>query len=160
MPEAVNFSLIGADELVATLKTVNNDVRYKSGRFALRKAANLVAKALKEGALRLDDPETGRSIADNVAVRFSSRTFKRTGKLMFRVGIKHGAVLSKGGDKSVNAPTPHWRLLEFGTQNMAARPFARPALERNVGPATTEFLRQFKKKLDRAVKSARKTKVV
>lgn len=152
----VKFSLIGVDELIAAIGQVNDDLKLKGGRFALRKAANLVATSLKSGAQALDDAETGRSIASNVAVRFSSKTFKSTRNLMFRVGIKHGAVLSKGGDKSANAPTPHWRLLEFGTEKMAAHPFARPALERNVGAATAEFVKQYKVKLDRLVKQVKK----
>jgi hypothetical protein len=35
---------------------------------------------------------------------------------------------------------------------MAAQPFARPALENNIGAATREFIVQFKKALERAVK--------
>ena len=79
---------------------------------------------------------------------------------MFRVGIKHGAILSKGGDKTANAPTPHWRLLEFGTEKMAASPFARPALEENVGKAIAEFITQYKKAIARALKRAPKLKGV
>ena len=154
----VQFKLEGVEELSATIRQVNYDVKRKSGRFALRKAAKLVAEAVKKEAQRLDDPATARKITDNVAVRFSTRRFKRTGDLMFRVGIKHGAKLSKGGDLNVNAPTPHWRLLEFGTQKMPARPFVRPALERNVGAATTEFMTHFKKALDRAIKRANKAR--
>lgn len=154
----VQFSLRGVDELNKALKEVSDDVRKKGGRFALRKAANLVAGALRVGAQRLDDPATGRAISQNVAVRFSSRRFKRTGDLMFRVGVLQGAVLSKGGNENAGAPTPHWRLLEFGTEKMAARPFARPALERNVGQATNEFVTQLKKALDRAAQRAAKSK--
>lgn len=152
----VDFSLIGVEKLHKTIESVKYDVKRKSGRFALRKAANLIAAKVKEGAERLDDPDTGQKIADNVAVRFSSRTFKRTGNLMFRVGILKGARLDKAGDKNANAPTPHWRLLEFGTQNMSAQPLVRPALERNIGQATIEFLTHFQKALDRAIKRAAK----
>jgi len=150
---AGEFSLLGADELVKTIREVNQDVTFKGGRFALRKAANLVAASLRAGASRFDDPETARSIADNVAVRFSSRASKG-GKIVFRVGIRGGAVLSKGGQKRGGAPTPHWRLLEFGTERMPARPFVRQALEGNISQATGEFLNQFKRALDRAVRRA------
>lgn len=146
-----NFSLLGVDKLVKTIKQVNHDVAFKSGRFALRKAANLVAKALKDDASRLDDPQTARSISENVAVRFGSRSSKN-GNIVFRVGVRGGAVLAKGGLKTAGAATPHWRLLEFGTEHMAARPFFRRALENNVGSATAEFLTHFQKALDRAVK--------
>lgn len=145
------FSLLGVDKLVKTIGEVNHDVVFKSGRFALRKAANLVAKSLVDGASKLDDPETGRSIASNIAVRFGSRSSKN-GNIVFRVGVRGGAVLSKGGMKNAGARTPHWRLLEFGTEKMAARPFFRRALENNVGSVTAEFLTQLQRALDRAVK--------
>lgn len=147
------FSLIGVDKLIQTIKEVNHDVAFKSGRFALRKSANLVAKAMRGGAAKLDDPETARSISQNVAVRFSSRASKR-GDIVFRVGILGGAVLSKGGSKTAGAPTPHWRLLEFGTEKMRAQPFVRPALEGNVSAALSEFISQFGRALDRAVRRA------
>jgi HK97 gp10 family phage protein len=150
------FGLQGIDELTAKFASITNDAKYKGGRFALRRAANIVAKAAKQGAQRVDDPATGRSIADNIAVRFSNRTFKKSGNLMFRVGVKHGSLLKVGGDVSANAPTPHWRLIEFGTEKMQAQPFMRQALESNVGPATNEFVTQYKKSIDRAIKKASK----
>lgn len=148
------FEIQGIKELSAKLLSIGSDLKYKGGRFALRKAANLVAESARRGAMLVDDPETGRSIVDNIAVRFSTRTFKRNGNLMFRVGVKHGAVLKKGGSISANAPTPHWRLLEFGTEEMSASPFMRPALESNVSSATNEFVSQYKKSIDRAIKRA------
>lgn len=157
MPE--QFGLQGIEELTAKFKSINKDVKYKGGRFALRKAANLVANNAKQNANIIDDPATGRSIADNIAVRFSSRTFKKSGNLMFRVGVKHGAVLNRGGEKHAKAPTPHWRLIEFGTEKMRANPFMRPALENNVGAATNEFISQYKKSIDRAIKKASKGKM-
>ena len=152
----VTFSLLGTEELLAKIKSVKNDVRFKGGRFALRKAANVVAEALKRNAELLDDPATGRSISSNVKVRFSRRAFRAKGNLMFRVGIAQGAKLADGGDKGSGAPTPHWRLLEFGTEKMGARPFARPALENNIGQATAEFIKQYNKAIDRAIKRAKR----
>lgn len=161
MSDGIEFSLTGIDDLLGKIESVKHDVKFKGGRFALRKAANLVAAAAKANALQHNDPRTGRAIADNVAVRFSNRTFKNTGNLMFRVGVVHGAqlpVLAKGekADDGEKAPTPHWRLLEFGTEKMRSRPFMRPALADNIGAATSEFLTQYEKALDRAIKKASK----
>jgi HK97 gp10 family phage protein len=151
---STQFGLQGIDELLGKFSSIKSDVKYKGGRFALRRAANIVAKSARQGAEKIDDPETGRRIADNISVRFSSRTFKRSGDLMFRVGIKHGAVLKKGGSTTQNAPTPHWRLFEFGTEKMPAYPFMRPALENNISSATNEFVSQYKKSIDRAIKKS------
>lgn len=159
MADTVEFSILGLDSLLAKLETVSYDVKRKSGRAALRKAAQLVANKAKEGAQRVDDPATGRAIAANVALRWNGRLFKQTGNLGFRVGVLHGAVLPKQGDqveKGQNAPTPHWRLLEFGTERMRAQPFMRPALEQNISAATDLFVTEFEKGIDRAIKRAAK----
>lgn len=151
----------GIEELSAKLQSVKYDVRYKGGRFALRKAAQVFREAVKQGALRVDSSETGRKIADNVAERWNGRLYKTSGDLGFRVGILQGAVLPKPGvkpDLSAGGPTPHWRLLEFGTEKMAARPFFRPAIEANLQTATDEFMRQYSAAIDRALARQAKAK--
>ena len=150
----------GLSELLATLDSVSQDLKKKGGRFALRKAATLVMKSAKQNAESLDDLDTGRSISKNIALRWHVKRFRRTGDLGFRVGVMHGAILPKRGsaiDTGVNAPTPHWRLLEFGTQEMAAKPFMRRALEENTGAATQVFVTEYKKALDRALRRQNST---
>lgn len=156
MADGVEFSITGLDSLLGKLDSVSYDVRRKGGRAALRKAAQLVAQKAKEGAERIDDKETGRSIADNIALRWNGRLFKQTGNLGFRVGVLHGAVLKDGGDLSPNSPTPHWRLIEFGTENMAAVPFMRPALANSISEATNTFVTKYEKAIDRAIRRALK----
>lgn len=153
----VEFSLVGIDSLVGKLESISYDVKRKGGRSALRKAAQLVAGKMKEGAQRIDDPETGRSIANNVALRWNGKLFKASGDLGFRIGVLKGAVLKNGGDTSADAPTPHWRLIEFGTVKMRAQPFARKALADNISEATSTFITEYEKSIDRAIKRASKT---
>jgi HK97 gp10 family phage protein len=160
MAEAVAFSLTGIDPLVGKLEAISYDMKRKGGRTALRKAAQLVADKLKENANRLDDPESKERIADNVALRWSGRTFKATGDLMFRVGILGGAgSKAKAGayDGLPGGDTRHWRLLEFGTANMAAQPFMRKALADNISEATGTFITEYEKAIDRAIKRAAKS---
>jgi HK97 gp10 family phage protein len=155
MSDSVSFSIIGLDSLLKKLESVTYDVKRKGGRAALRKAAQVVEKAAKSGAQRLDDRETGRSIASNVAIRWNGRLFKRTGDLGFRVGVLHGAVLPKRGEDvplQKNAPTPHWRIIEFGSSKMQARPFMRPALESNISEVTNTFVVEYGRSIDRAIK--------
>ena len=151
------FQLSGVDALVAKLDAVSKEIRFKGGRFGLRKAANLVAAAAREKVSQVDDPETGRSIAKNVAVRFSNRTFKRTGNLLFRVGVLGGAALPKNNeDEGLKGPTPHWRLIETGTEKMRAQPFLRPALSENISACIDTFATETNKSIDRAIKRAAK----
>lgn len=156
MADGVEYKLTGVDELLGKLESITDDMKRKGGRAALRKAANVIANRAKANARRLDDPETGRSIADNIAVRWNGREFKRTGKLGFRIGVLHGAVLKRHPDKAKNAPTPHWRLLEFGTENMRAQPIMRPAAENGAEEAMNTFVEEYGKSIDRAIARAAK----
>ncbi|MDV5099586.1 HK97 gp10 family phage protein [Pseudomonas sp. LSJ-87] len=154
MADSVEFSITGLDSLLGKLESVSYDVRRKGGRAALRKAAQVVIQKAKEGAERIDDKETGRSIADNIALRWNGKLFKQTGDLGFRVGVLHGAVLKDGGDLSPNSPTPHWRLIEFGTEKMTAAPFMRPALANSISEVTNTFVTEYEKAIDRAIRRA------
>ncbi|HGY9636451.1 TPA: HK97-gp10 family putative phage morphogenesis protein [Pseudomonas putida] len=156
MADGVDFSILGLDSLLGKLSEVSVDVRHKGGRAALRKAAQVVVQKAKAGAERIDDKATGRSISDNIALRWNGRLFKRTGDLGFRIGVLHGAVLKDGGDLSSNAPTPHWRLIEFGTEKMPAAPFMRPALADSISEVTNTFVIEYEKAIDRAIRRAAK----
>lgn len=160
MADGVEFSITGLDSLLGKLEAVTYDSKRKGGRSALRRAAQLVADRAKEGAQAIDDAETGRSIANNIALRWNGRLFKRTGDLGFRVGVMQGAVLAKAGQPpnlSAGGPTPHWRLWEFGTVDMKAQPFMRKALADHISEATSTFVTEYEKAIDRALKRAAKT---
>ena len=153
----VTVTMTGLDAVLAKLEAVKYDVRYKGGRFALRKAAQVVRNEARRRALVLNDPDTGRSIAQNVLEKWNGRLFKASGDLGFRVGVTGGAKLPKDNvDTGAGGPTPHWRLLEFGTEKMAAKPFLVPAMNSSIQAATNEFLSQYSKAIDRAVARAGK----
>lgn len=157
----IQFSLTGLDELLGKFEEVSFDARRRGGRSSLRRAAQIIETNLRNNAEQLDDKETGRSIADNVALRWNGRRFKRTGDLGFRVGILYGALTPSRGEpvsKSTNAPTPHWRLLEFGTEHMAAQPFARKALSERINEITNTFVYEYSRAMDRAIRRAGKVR--
>jgi len=156
MADGVQFTLEGTEDLRAKLESISDDLRRRGGRAALRRAGNVIVNKAKENASRIDDPETGRSIADNIALRWNGRLFKQTGNIAFRIGVLHGARLRNHPDKGINAPTPHWRLLEFGTEKMRARPFMRPAAESSVNEVVNTFITEYNKAIDRAIRRARK----
>lgn len=157
----IEYSISGTDELRGKLRELSDETQRRGGRAALRKAARIVRDAARRNAEKLDDPETGRMISKNIVERWNGRLNKRTGgaEIGFRVGVQHGSAIGKRNpDQGVNGPTPHWRLLEFGTEKMAAKPFMRPALESNVQAATDEFVREWQKSAERAIKRAQKAK--
>lgn len=154
-----SVKMLGVDAVLAKLQSVSEDVKKRGGRFALRKAAQVVAKAAAQNARAIDDPKTAADIAKNVAERWNGRLNKTTGDLGFRVGIQGGAGGRKTSEDLAGLPgkdTRHWRFIEFGTSKMAAQPFFRKALEANIQRATDVFVNEYSKALDRAIKRASK----
>lgn len=151
----IEFNLTGMDEAIKKLRALPVELRKKPGRSALGYAAKIVRLAAKDNALRIDDAGTGRRIADNIVQRFRSRYFKQTGDLMISVGVatERGRIPKGNPDAGPGGNTPHWHLIELGTENARAEPFLRPALEQNIGAATDEFGRRLDKAIDRIVKA-------
>lgn len=153
---------LGLTAVLAKFAAIGDDVKRKGGRFALRKAAQLVRDAAVSNAARIDDPATAADISKNIAERWNGKLYKASqGQLLgFRIGVLGGA----GGNKPASSfdalpgkDTRHWRHLEFGTEDTAAQPFLRRALADNTGLAIQAFAREYEKALARAVKRAAKT---
>jgi HK97 gp10 family phage protein len=161
---AIDYTLQGADQLITRLKGLSYDIRYKGGRSALRKSATVVSNAARANAQSVDDPSTPTSIAKNITLRFSPRVFKRSGDLQFRVGVLGGArgyAAASGevkgrGKGNPGGDTFYWRFLEFGTQNMPAKPFIRRALSDNVEKSMSTFISEYNRALDRALRKLKK----
>lgn len=156
MADTIEVKLDGVDALISKLESITYETKRKTGRAALRKAASVIVDQIKLNAEKLDDPHTARSIADNAALRWNGRMFKQTGDLAFRVGILQGAVLKKNPSLGKDAPTPHWRLLEFGTEKMAARPLVRAAANARLTDVFNTFAINYGAGIDRAIKRAAK----
>lgn len=155
----IEFSIMGADTLSETIKSIGYEMKVKSGRFAVRKAAEVIAEQARANALAIDDPLTPEAIHLNVQARWNGRKFRATGDLAFRIGIMGGA----GGNKtaselSVNpgGDTRHWRYVEFGTQDAQAKPFFRRAINESANLATRTLIVNFEKSIQRAIKRANK----
>lgn len=153
MAAKFDFSLIGLKEVKAKMNKVSQTVLDTGTRIALRKAAGIVKKAAQENSLNVDDPKTGRRIRDNVTLQFASRLFQREGVIMYRVGIatNRGRIPTPNADEGARGNTPHWHLVEFGTEHAQAQPFMRPALANNINQVIGRFTVEFDKELDKAL---------
>ena len=65
-----------------------------------------------------------------------------------RVGVRGGAKPVKG-----NTDTGHWRLLEFGTEKMAAQPFMRQAQSENIDKTIVTVATNLDKSIDKIIAS-------
>lgn len=148
--------LQGVDELMTAIKAVTEETQRKTGRAALRKAANVLRLKAIASARRFDDPETTEDVSKNIAINWNNKTFKRTGNLHFSVGVQGGAKKGGKAKKGKGGDTWYFRFVEFGTQHSAAQPFLRPAMESGQAQASQAFVDEYKKGIDRAIKRAAK----
>ena len=156
----VTFKINGLDELDAKLKKLADPKRIKNAaRRSLRRGANVVAAAAKRNAGQIDDPKTRNSIQKNIAVRGGgSRRERRVGGAMMRVGIRGGARnMSKygefrgAGSANPGGDTFYWRFLEFGTSQIAARPFMRNAMAQSADQAVAAIATAANVELDKEI---------
>lgn len=167
MADGISFEAKEFGALKIKLRGLSFDMQRKGGRFALRKAAQLIARKAAQNAKKLDDPETGNQIAKNIVngnkypgVRWDGNYHNETGDLAFRIGVQGGArapAIASGelpgeGKDNPGGDTFYWRFLEFGTESIGATEFMRPALRNNTAAATAEFVKQYDKALDRALR--------
>ena len=182
MADGFSVTLNGVEALNAKLKALPQDLKFKGGRFALRKAGNIVRDAAINHAWNRDDIATDEAIAKNIVIRWGSKRFKSTGDLSFRIGVLGGSrqpdtrkkerrrardgatsladlgEIAGKGKGNPGGDTFYWRFLEFGTENHGAKPFMRKALEDNTQKAADVFIAEYSKSIDRLLKRAAKGK--
>lgn len=153
MADGVSFTLTGFEEVRKKLAQTPIKLRTKGSRRALGRAAAIVRKAARQNALRVDDAETGRRIADNIGQRVRSGYSRRTGDAMVSVGVltERGRIPKGNPDTGRKGNTPHWHLIELGTEKARAQPFLRPALESNIGAVIDKFAVELDKELEKAL---------
>lgn len=145
----------GLDAVLRKLKDLPIKVRRSAVRKAAGKGAAVIRKKAKQNALLIDDPETARRIADNIVQRVRSQYFRRTGDTMISIGVltKRGKIPKGNYDEGRRGNTPHWHLVELGTERSRALPFLRPAAASSTNEVfhavATELERQFSIEADK-----------
>lgn len=148
----IEFKIEGLDEVTRKLRALPEKFAVRGMRRALRKGANIVRDAARSNAKRVDDPLTREQIAKNIAVYGGGRRReKREGGPMMRVGVRGGARHTSGDNGTPGGNTTHWRWIEFGTSEVPARPFMRPALANNLGRVTDTVVQAAKVELDKEI---------
>ena len=124
----------GLGPVLKRLEALQGKEIVRAVRAGLTKSARIPRDAARRKAQAFDDPKSPSNIAKNIISRYDGRASRREGGVVVKVGVAGGAKPQKG-----NADTGHWRMKEFGTSDMAADPFMRPALSENVDPIIDSF---------------------
>jgi len=156
---ADEINVLGLKELKSTLERLPARLGEKVVRAALRAGAQVIRKDAQARAPILKKPQWNRKAG---TVR-KAITVKRSKRDKYGVYLTIAGLSAKkikeftGGTKRRGANNPddpwYWVFLEFGTANMPAKPFLRPAFEAQKFAALRRF-EEFAKR--RVVKEAEK----
>jgi HK97 gp10 family phage protein len=147
MADGVTVKLEGVADLKRALAEAAADIRRKAVRGALREAGKVIQAAARAAAPVLMVPTPYRkpgTIKRNIVVR-ASKFARRSGDEGVYINVRgirgkaRAAKLGKAGAKNPNDPY-YWRFVELGTKKMAARPFLRPAADRQGDAAIRKFM--------------------
>lgn len=129
---------------LAALTDRLRDIEAKIAKRALRSAARK-GMAIVRDEVKASAPEDTSPDADNIKTKthIALQTNFRRGVLAVRVGVRGGA--------KKNPDTPYyWRMVEFGTQHIAAKPFMQPALENNAEAVIDRIAEELRRALDKS----------
>lgn len=146
----VTTTITGTEQIVRNLKLLPERIGRNAMRRAIRKGANVIRDQARINARQLDDNLTREAIYKNIVTQGMGRKRERqSGGVGMRVGVLGGARKGRGGDSNPGGDTFYWRYLEFGTSEIAARPFMRPAMSSQAGKAFSTTLEAMKAETDK-----------
>ena len=137
----------GLEQVRQKLRAIGKKSTIKRiARKSARQAMNIARDAARANAKALDDPITKEKIWKNIVTQTGKTS--NSNEIRMRVGVRGGAAQNKYTDKTALAGLPggittYWRYIEFGTSEIAAQPFMRPALSKNMGQITDKFVQVF-----------------
>lgn len=148
----------GLKELQRYLHQLPQEIQKRPLRSAVAAGAKVISDAAINNAPQGETGNLRKSI-----YRYRSRSQSATGKETFLVGVRKGKAKFKdnarnrrlgrvGKTYQTQGEAYYWRFVEFGTSKLSARPFLRPAFERN----KEEAVKVMKDRLRRSIEQQAK----
>lgn len=148
--------LKGLRELGEAMRLMNSEVSTKIARGAAAAMAGMVKKRAIALAPQSDAPHQLGRRKDQIAQPGNLKRniiVKRLPAKQTQLTAEYIVTVRHGSGKVPNDAF-YWRFVEFGTVNMPAQPFLRPALADNVGPATEAAKKRLASGIDSAARKA------
>ena len=140
----------GLRQLGDAMRRLGADVAKKAARSATGSAAALVKKAAQDNIRKSPSIDSGSLLSAVIAKKLPNGQTPLTSEHIVTVRGR-GKTFNKKGQKIARAP--HAGFVEFGTVEMPAEPFLRPALSQNVRPAIDKMAQVLKRRIDKAGKA-------
>lgn len=156
----VTFNIEGAQTIIDRLSTLPTKLQRKGAKVAARRGMNIVRDEARRNAKKIDDPVSRNTIWKNIRTQEATRSGRRIGGVVMRVGVAGGARLGRRQARDQAAAdlpgraTQHWRLIEFGSKTNRAQPFMRPALASKLQAVTDKVASELSAAIERLADSA------
>ncbi len=146
MPQVTRIEVQGLAALGARMERLKKELSTKAAWQATSAAAGVVKKAAIAAAPDYDKPH----IVKDTLVQPGNLKKNIITKKISRTSLTAEYIVTVRGKKKDGYAARYGRLVEFGTINMSAQPYMRPALAKNIGDA----IKAMAKKLERFLKKA------
>lgn len=143
--------LKGLDQLRQKMKKLDRELTDKLVRRSVSAGARAIRDRAKAIVSASDDPETGRQIANNIVTRYRKKLSQREGGVVVSVGVIYPKGRIPKGNPDDGKNTPHWFLLELGTEKMKAQPFLVPAAMQEAAALPQIIVDDLSKRLDKEI---------
>lgn len=153
MTTTTGIKVAGLRELGAAMLALKVDVPKASGR-ATFAAAKIVKAAAQANVRSSPSVATGSLLGAIITKKLPRSQSALTAEHIVTVRGRGKPTTKKG--RNIDR-APYAFHVEFGTVNMPAEPFLRPALANNVGPAIAAMTGSLSRDIERAAKKAAKT---
>lgn len=148
----------GLKELQRYLHQLPQEIQKRPLRSAVAAGAKVIADAAINNAPQGETGNLRKSI-----YRYRSRSQSATGKETFLVGVRKGKAKFRdnarnrrlgrvGKTYQTQGEAYYWRFIEFGTSSQTARPFLRPAFERNKEDAVNVMKNRLRQSIEQQAK--------
>lgn len=151
----------GLGELLRTLKALPREIASVEGGpvlFGLRKAGRVFLKAAQENIDRIvAEPNKGNRPSVSTET-LKGALYVGRDRNPQRSGANERVLVRLRKKNAPNGASVHayGGMLEFGNEHVAAKPWMRPVVPEKSAEAVNVFISEARKKIDRAVKKARR----
>lgn len=153
---ATTFHVSGLRELGEAMRGLKAEVSKSIAGSMTNAAAQVVKKAAVTNITSKPSVDTG-SLRDSVIVKKLPKSQTQLTSEHIVTVRGRGKIIKRGKKKGQRQTSaPHAGFVEFGTENMAAEPYLRPALERNQQRAVGAMRERGTKRIEDAAKKAKK----
>jgi HK97 gp10 family phage protein len=154
MASPVRFEMKGLRQLGANFKELDDVMQRKIAASATGAAAKVVKEAAKQIVTANPSVDTGSLGASIISKKLGKRA--AGGFTSAHIVTPRHKRSKKGKNRAKQQVAPHAIFVEYGTVNMPAEPFLRPALERNIGKASNTMRDRIATGIEKAAQRLKK----